>query len=85
MSGESKSAPTRLYVKGVVMSYTRSKVNQSSTTNILKLQGVNDAAASRFYAGKVRSRRTAAGDEHASSTTPAPSRSVWPTSTRPSR
>ena len=23
MSGESKAAPTRLYVKGVVMSYTR--------------------------------------------------------------
>lgn len=32
----------------------RSKVNQSSSTNILKLQGVNDTAASRFYAGKVR-------------------------------
>ena len=31
----------------------RSKVNQSSSTNILKLQGVNDSAASRFYAGKV--------------------------------
>lgn len=46
------SAPTRLYVKGVVSSFKRSKINQDSHTNILRLQGVNDKKASLFYMGK---------------------------------
>ena len=42
----------RLYVKGVMTSFQRSKRSQTSHTVLLKLQGVNDKAEVDFYKGK---------------------------------
>lgn len=42
----------RLYVKGVMTSFQRSKRNQTSHTVLLKLQGVNDKHETSFYQGK---------------------------------
>lgn len=49
---DTKSFPSRLYVKGVVSTFKRSKVNQDNHTSVLILQGVQDQKAARFYAGK---------------------------------
>ena len=42
----------RLYVKGVMTSFQRSKRSQTSHTVLIKLQGVNDKAEVDFYKGK---------------------------------
>jgi large subunit ribosomal protein L35Ae len=52
MAATASSGPTRLYVKGVVSSFKRSKRNQVSHTNILVLEGVHDKKAADFYLGK---------------------------------
>eukprot|EP00499_Haloplacidia_sp_CaronLabIsolate_P006202 CAMPEP_0196779058 /NCGR_PEP_ID=MMETSP1104-20130614/6158_1 /TAXON_ID=33652 /ORGANISM="Cafeteria sp., Strain Caron Lab Isolate" /LENGTH=111 /DNA_ID=CAMNT_0042149233 /DNA_START=78 /DNA_END=413 /DNA_ORIENTATION=+ len=44
--------PVRLYVKGVVVSYKRSKVVQYNHTNLIKIQGVNQRSDTDFYLGK---------------------------------
>jgi large subunit ribosomal protein L35Ae len=51
MNGGASRGP-RLYVKGVMTSFQRSKRNQTSHTVLLKLQGVNDKAEVDFYKGK---------------------------------
>ena len=55
-SGDAKVARAskgpRLYVKGVMTSFQRSKRNQTSHTVLLKLQGVNEKAEVDFYKGK---------------------------------
>jgi len=48
----SSRKPSRLYVKGVVQSFTRSMVNQDSNNNIVRIEGVQDKKASLFYLGK---------------------------------
>eukprot|EP00635_Sarcinochrysidales_sp_CCMP3193_P001739 CAMPEP_0118896328 /NCGR_PEP_ID=MMETSP1166-20130328/4251_1 /TAXON_ID=1104430 /ORGANISM="Chrysoreinhardia sp, Strain CCMP3193" /LENGTH=115 /DNA_ID=CAMNT_0006835385 /DNA_START=33 /DNA_END=380 /DNA_ORIENTATION=+ len=42
----------RLYVKGVVLGYKRGLRNQYVTTNLVKLQGVDDKKAVEWYLGK---------------------------------
>ncbi|KAL1958903.1 hypothetical protein VTO42DRAFT_3456 [Malbranchea cinnamomea] len=42
----------RLYVKGRHLSYQRGKRNTNPNTSLLKLEGVDDAKAARFYCGK---------------------------------
>ena len=42
----------RLYVKGVMTSFQRSKRSQTSHTVLITLQGVNDKAEVDFYKGK---------------------------------
>jgi large subunit ribosomal protein L35Ae len=51
-SGKRSSKSPRLYVKGVMTSFRRSKRNQVSNIVLLKLQGVNDKAEVDFYKGK---------------------------------
>merc|ERR1711924_201373 len=43
---------TRLYCKAVVMGYKRALRSQSTHTNLLKIQGVDDTASTDFYLGK---------------------------------
>merc|ERR1739841_79810 len=43
---------TRLYCKAVVMGYKRSLRGQSTNTNLVKIQGVEDTASTDFYLGK---------------------------------
>ena len=43
---------TRLYIKGCFTGYRRSRENQQTGTALLKLDGVNDRAATDFYMGK---------------------------------
>merc|ERR1712023_60712 len=42
----------RLYCKAVVMGYKRSLRGQSTHTNLIKIQGVDDTASTDFYCGK---------------------------------
>ena len=44
--------PTRLYAKGVVSSYLRSKVNHYPRTSLAKIQGVLAGDDTQFYLGK---------------------------------
>merc|ERR1711966_426258 len=51
--GANKGAKTnRLYCKAVVMGYKRSLRGQSTNTNLLKIQGVEDTQSTDFYLGK---------------------------------
>merc|ERR1711918_39312 len=43
---------TRLYCKAVVMGYKRSLRSQSTDTNLIKIQGVEDTKSTEFYLGK---------------------------------
>lgn len=43
---------TRLYVKGVVLGYKGSKVNQYAHTSLIRIQGVADKKSTEFYLGK---------------------------------
>ena len=51
-AGKRSSKSPRLYVKGIMTSFRRSKRNQVSNIVLLKLQGVNDKAEVDFYKGK---------------------------------
>ena len=42
----------KLYVKGSIMGYKRSKVNQHSHTSLIKIDNVNDKCDTEFYLGK---------------------------------
>ncbi|CBZ56119.1 hypothetical protein NCLIV_065450 [Neospora caninum Liverpool] len=44
--------PVRLYVRGIVLGYKRSKVNQYPSCSLLQLEGVNDRKDTQFYLGK---------------------------------
>ena len=48
----SSSQPVRLYVKGVMLGFKRGLRNQYEHTSLIKLQGVDDKAATDFYLGK---------------------------------
>merc|ERR1739841_51225 len=43
---------TRLYCKAVVMGYKRALRSQSTDTNLIKIQGVEDTKSAEFYLGK---------------------------------
>ncbi|KAI9830767.1 MAG: 60S ribosomal protein L35B [Phylliscum demangeonii] len=42
----------RLYVRGRHLSYQRGKRNTNPGTSLIKLEGVDDSRAARFYLGK---------------------------------
>ena len=42
----------RLYVKGRHLSYQRSKNVQTPSTSLIKIEGVDDTKAAKFYLGK---------------------------------
>jgi large subunit ribosomal protein L35Ae len=42
----------RLYVKGRHLSYQRSRHTTKSSTSLIKIEGVDDTNAARFYQGK---------------------------------
>lgn len=42
----------RLYVKGTVLGYKASKVNQYAHTSLLRIDGVTEKASTEFYLGK---------------------------------
>lgn len=44
--------PTRLYIKGTILGYKRGRRNTYHHTALLKLDGVNDLDASKYYFGK---------------------------------
>ncbi|PFH38097.1 ribosomal protein RPL35A [Besnoitia besnoiti] len=44
--------PVRLYVRGIVLGYKRSKINQYPSCSLLQLEGVNDRKDTQFYLGK---------------------------------
>lgn len=47
-----KNAPNRLYVKGTVLGYRRSKVNQTPGIALVKLQNVETKEEGQWYIGK---------------------------------
>ncbi|CDJ52943.1 60s ribosomal protein L33-A, putative [Eimeria brunetti] len=44
--------PVRLYVRGIVLGYQRSKVNQNPSRSLLQLENVKTRADTAFYLGK---------------------------------
>lgn len=44
--------PVRLYVKGALVGYKGSKVNQYHHTSLIKVQGLSDSKDGDFYLGK---------------------------------
>lgn len=44
--------PVRLYVRGIVLGYKRSKANQYPSCSLLQLEGVHDRKDTQFYLGK---------------------------------
>ena len=44
--------PRRLYVRGLILGYKRSKVNQYENTSLIKLEGVTAKEEVDFYLGK---------------------------------
>eukprot|EP00927_Polykrikos_kofoidii_P029040 TRINITY_DN2517_c0_g1_i1.p1 TRINITY_DN2517_c0_g1~~TRINITY_DN2517_c0_g1_i1.p1 ORF type:complete len:147 (+),score=23.55 TRINITY_DN2517_c0_g1_i1:65-442(+) len=52
-SSKKKSVqPVRLYCKGVILGYKRSKVNQYPNCSLLKIDGVRTSSDAQFYCGK---------------------------------
>merc|ERR1719213_1467154 len=51
-NGQGTKQPVRLYAKGCVLGYKRSKVNSYPTTSLLKIQGVGTRDDTTFYLGK---------------------------------
>merc|ERR1711915_401150 len=49
---KSNGEPVKLYVKGVFMGYKRSMSVQYTNTALVKIQGVEDSKAAKFYYGK---------------------------------
>mmetsp|Transcript_20251 Transcript_20251/g.38874 ORF Transcript_20251/g.38874 Transcript_20251/m.38874 type:complete len:127 (-) Transcript_20251:90-470(-) len=45
-------APTRLYARGVILGYKRSKSNCYATTTLVKIEGVSTKEDTKFYVGK---------------------------------
>merc|ERR1712098_367425 len=44
--------PIRLYAKGAILGYKRSKANQYSHTSLLKIEGAQCRKSTNFYMGK---------------------------------
>mmetsp|Transcript_70304 Transcript_70304/g.152766 ORF Transcript_70304/g.152766 Transcript_70304/m.152766 type:complete len:126 (+) Transcript_70304:66-443(+) len=44
--------PVRLYCKGIVLGYKRSKTNTYATTTLIKIDGVRTREDTSFYVGK---------------------------------
>mmetsp|Transcript_21317 Transcript_21317/g.28566 ORF Transcript_21317/g.28566 Transcript_21317/m.28566 type:complete len:112 (-) Transcript_21317:291-626(-) len=49
---ETKHQPVRLYSKGVILGFKRSKVNQHCHTTLVKIEGLADKKDVPFYLGK---------------------------------
>merc|ERR1711977_403668 len=49
---KTKKTGARLYVKGVVAGFKGSLAKQCNHTNLVKIQGVDDVADTKFYLGK---------------------------------
>eukprot|EP00419_Tripos_fusus_P008418 CAMPEP_0172675406 /NCGR_PEP_ID=MMETSP1074-20121228/13246_1 /TAXON_ID=2916 /ORGANISM="Ceratium fusus, Strain PA161109" /LENGTH=90 /DNA_ID=CAMNT_0013492861 /DNA_START=91 /DNA_END=360 /DNA_ORIENTATION=- len=47
-----RKAPTRLYSRGVILGYKRSKSNCYCTTTLVKIEGVRTKEDTSFYVGK---------------------------------
>ena len=47
-----RKQPVRLYAKGVILGYKRSKSNQYPENTLLKIEGVRTRADTEFYHGK---------------------------------
>ena len=47
-----RKAPTRLYARGILLGYKRSKSNCYATTTLVKIEGVCTKEDARFYIGK---------------------------------
>jgi len=47
-----RKTPTRLYARGVLLGYKRSKTNCYATTTLVKIEGVNTKEDTHFYLGK---------------------------------
>ena len=44
--------PTRLYARGIITGYKRSKANSYATTTLVKIEGVRTKEDTNFYLGK---------------------------------
>merc|ERR1712167_455416 len=49
---KSTTKSSRLYTKAVIMGYKRSLRGQSTNTNLIKIEGVEDTASTASYCGK---------------------------------
>jgi len=50
--GKRRQQPTRLYAKGVIMGYKRSKSNSYATQTLIKIEGCKTKEDSAYYHGK---------------------------------
>ncbi|BBM98178.1 large subunit ribosomal protein L35Ae [Marchantia polymorpha subsp. ruderalis] len=49
---ERKGERVRLYVRGIILGYKRSKSNQYPSTSLIQIEGVNTAEDVNWYLGK---------------------------------
>eukprot|EP00252_Welwitschia_mirabilis_P011432 TRINITY_DN25689_c0_g1_i1.p1 TRINITY_DN25689_c0_g1~~TRINITY_DN25689_c0_g1_i1.p1 ORF type:complete len:113 (+),score=1.57 TRINITY_DN25689_c0_g1_i1:80-418(+) len=47
-----KGQEVRLYVRGIVLGYKRSKTNQYPNTSLIQIEGVHTTEEARWYLGK---------------------------------